>query len=168
MIKIARDLWSRALLLTTQPPKKKNRGPASKTHDVEYYRKFTPQRANPHTPVVPADAHTGLTNCDMICYSNAIFQGIASYIHVSDFLQSPSDEEHKWFPLYHAFASVLSSIVSGQETVVDPITFTTLFRDKHNNVLQEGMYFDNQRMKHTDNMSFTNQLIILPNLRGCT
>ena len=28
-------------------------------------------------PVI-ADAHAGLINCDVICYSNAIFQGIAS------------------------------------------------------------------------------------------
>ena len=57
---------------TTQPPKKKKRGPAWKTHDVEYYSKLTPQRANPCTPVIPANAHAGLRNCDMICYSNAI------------------------------------------------------------------------------------------------
>ncbi len=104
----------------------------------------------------------------MICYSNAIFQGIASCINVSDFLQSAPDEDHKRFPLYHAFASVMSSMVSGQETVVDPNMFITLFRDNHNNVPQEGMYFDNQRMKNIDNVSFTNRLIILPNFRGCT
>jgi hypothetical protein len=104
----------------------------------------------------------------MICYSNAILWGIASCICVSDFLGSPPDEEHKRFPLYHAFASVMSSMISGQETAVDLTTFITLFRDKHNNVPQEGMYFDNQRMKNIDNVSFTNRLIILPNFRGCT
>jgi hypothetical protein len=78
------------------------------------------------------------------------------------------DEEHKWFPLYHAFASVMSSMVSCQETVVDPTTFITLFREKHKDVPQEGMYFDNQSKKNIDNVSSTNQLIILPNFRGCT
>ena len=68
------------------------------------------------------------------------------------FSQTVTGEEHKQFPLYHTFASVMSSMVSGQETVVDPNMFITLFRDNHNNVPQEGMYFDNQRMKQQKRM----------------
>jgi hypothetical protein len=75
----------------------------------------------------------------MICYSNAIFQGIASCIHVTDFLQTPPSREHQRFPLYYAFASVMCSMVSGQESVVDPTSFVRLFRDKIDNYNpQEG------------------------------
>jgi hypothetical protein len=82
----------------------------------------------------------------MICYSNAIFQGIVSCIHVTDFLQTPPNEEHQQFPLFYAFASVMSSMVGGQESAVDPTTFVSLFRENHeeNYDPQEGMYFDSQ------------------------
>ena len=95
--------------------------------EAPYYRDNfinSARRTNEPDPVID-HAHAGLTNCDVICYSNALFQGIASCIHVSDFLQSPPDDEHKWFPLYHTFSSVMRSMVSGQETVVDPTTFLT-------------------------------------------
>jgi hypothetical protein len=66
-------------------------------------------------------------------------------IHVSDFLQTPPKEEHWRFPLYYEFASVMSSMVSCQESVVDPTSFVNLFRENHNNY-DKGMYFDSQRM----------------------
>jgi hypothetical protein len=74
----------------------------------------------------------------VICYSNAIFQGIASCIHVSDFLQTPPNKEHQRLSLYYAFASVMSSMVSGQESVVDPTLFINLFRENHKNY-DQGM-----------------------------
>ncbi len=96
-------------------------------------------------PVI-ADAHAGLINCDVICYSNAIFQGIASCIHVSDFLQTPPNDEHQRFPLYYEFASVMSSMVSGQESVVNPTSFIDLFRPKNSDTnYAEGMYFDSSQ-----------------------
>ncbi len=86
---------------TAQPPTKRKTTFAPNTDQEQspYYRSFPPRRADTPTPV-DADAHAGLTNCDMICYSNAIFQGIASCIHVTDFLQTPPSQEHQWFPLY--------------------------------------------------------------------
>jgi hypothetical protein len=63
-------------------------------------------------------ANAGLINCDQICYSNAIFQGLASCIRVSQFFKV--HQGIKRFPLYHAFASIMSSMVSGRETVVNP------------------------------------------------
>ncbi len=102
-----------------------------------YRHDFQVQRSNAPAPVI-AHAHAGLNNCDVICYSNAIFQGIARCIHVSDFLQTPPNEEHQRFPLYYAFASVMSSMVSGQESVVDPTLFINLFRDNHENY-DQGM-----------------------------
>ncbi len=104
--------------------------PNTDQEESPYYRSFPSRRTNTPTPV-NAGAHAGLTNCDMICYSNAIFQGIASCIHVTDFLQTPPNEEHQRFPLYYyyAFASVMCSMDSGQESVVDPTSFVRLFRD---------------------------------------
>ena len=111
-----------------------------------YYRhNFQVRRTNAPAPVI-AHAHAGLNNCDVICYSNAIFQGIASCIHVSDFLQTPPNEEHQRFPLYYEFASVMSSMVSGQESVVDPTSFVDLFRPENSsNNYEEGMYFDSSQ-----------------------
>ncbi|KAL3780195.1 hypothetical protein ACHAW5_010280 [Stephanodiscus triporus] len=85
----------------------------------------------------------GLTNCGEICYSNAIFQGLASCIHASQFLQSQPKDDHSRFPLYHAFASVMSSMASGQESVVDPTPFVNLFRECRNiNYAQEDAQED--------------------------
>ena len=134
---------------TAQPPTKRKTALAPNTDQEQSpsYRSFPPRRTDTYTPV-NADAHAGLTNCDMICYSNAIFQGIASCIHVTDFLQTPPNEEHQRFPLYYAFASVMCSMVSGQESVADPTSFVRLFRDKIDNYdPQEGTFFDNQWMK---------------------
>jgi hypothetical protein len=65
---------------------------------------------------------------------------------VSDFLQTPSNDEHRRFPLYYEFASVMSSMVSGQESVVDPTLFIDLFRPKNSdNNYAEGMYFDSSQ-----------------------
>ena len=92
------------------------------------------QRTNAPNPVI-ADAHAGRRNCDVICYSNAVFQGISSCIHVSDFLQTPPNEEHRWFPLYYEFASVMISMVSGQKDVVDPTSFLNLYRNNDENYI---------------------------------
>jgi hypothetical protein len=50
------------------------------------------------------------------------------------------------FPLYRAFASVMSSMVSGQESVVNPTTFVNLFRERRNINHAQGMFFDRQWM----------------------
>jgi hypothetical protein len=137
--------WNDCHESTAKPQTKRRRALAPNIDQGQspYYRhNFQVQRTNAPAPVI-AHAHAGLNNCDVICYSNAIFQGIASCIHVSDFLQTPPNEEHQRFPLYYAFASVMSSMVSGQESVVDPTLFINLFRENHENYdPQEGMYFD--------------------------
>ena len=148
---------------TAQPPTKRRTAiaPNNDQGQSPYYRDDfvnNARRTNAPDPVIE-DAHAGLTNCDLICYSNVIFQGLASCLHVSEFLRSPPKEEHRLrFPLYHAFASVMSSMVSGQESVVDPAPFVNLFRDSHENFeLQQGMYFDSQWMnKLTINVPLTN------------
>ena len=145
-----------------QPPTKRRRAiaPNNDQGQSPYYRDDfvdNAQRTNARDPVLE-DAHAGLTNCDLICYSNVIFQGLASCLHVSEFLRSPPKEEHRLrFPLYHAFASVMSSMVSGQESVVNPAPFVNLFRESHENYeLQQGMYFDSQWMnKLTINVPLT-------------
>ena len=132
---------------TAQPPTKRNRALAPNIDQggSPYYRDFQARRTNAPDPVI-ADAHAGLINCDVVCYSNAIFQCIASCIHVSDFLQTPPNEEHQRFPLYYEFASVMSSMVSGQESVVDPTSFVDLFRPENSsNNYEEGMYFDSSQ-----------------------
>jgi hypothetical protein len=135
---------------TAQPPTKRNRAiaPNNDQGQSPYYRDDflnNARRTNAPDPVI-ADAHAGLINCDVICYSNAIFQGIASCIHVSDFLQTPPNDEHRRFPLYYEFASVMSSMVSGQESVVNPTSFIDLFRPKNSDTnYAEGMYFDSSQ-----------------------
>ncbi len=61
---------------------------------VTYQKEYPPsQRGNrPAT-----GANTGLINANVICYSNAIFQCIASCVNLdnyADFLRSPPNEEH--------------------------------------------------------------------------
>jgi hypothetical protein len=138
--------WNPLLESTAQPPTKRTRA----IGQSPYYRDDfvnNARRTNAPDPVIE-DAHAGLTNCDLICYSNVIFQGLASCLHVSEFLRSPPNEEHCLrFPLYHAFASVMSSMVSGQESVVNPAPFVNLFRESHDFYeLRQGMYFDSQWM----------------------
>ena len=143
-----------------QPPTKRRRAIAPNNDQSPYYKDDfvdNSRRTNARDPVIE-DAHAGLTNCDLICYSNVIFQGLASCLHVSEFLRSPPNEEHRLrFPLYHAFASVMSSMVSGQESVVNPATFVNLFRESHENYeLRRGMYFNSQWMnKLTINVPLT-------------
>jgi hypothetical protein len=135
------------LVSTVQPPTKRTKAPNNEEKESPYYRNFTPRRNNIPTSVT-TNAHAGLRNCDVICYSNAIFQCIASCIHVSDFLQTPPSVEHQQFPLYYTFASVINSMVSGQDAVVDPTSFVNLFRDKINKpVPQQGMFVNSQWMK---------------------
>ena len=149
---------------TAQPPTKRRRANAPNNDQGQspYYRDDfvnNARRTNAPHPVNLKEAHSGLTNCDLICYSNVIFQGLASCLHVSEFLRNPPNEEHHMrFPLYHAFASVMSSMVSGRERVVDPALFVNLFRDSHENFeLIQGMYFDSQWMnKLTINVPLNN------------
>jgi hypothetical protein len=123
------------------------------------------QRTDDPVPVIDR-AHAGLKNCGEICYSNAIFQGLASCIHASQFLRGPPSDAHKKFHLYHPFASVMNAMVCGEETVVDPSPFVDLYMATHNfNDAQGNMFCDSQCMNDFGNVCYTNQLFILLLLR---
>ena len=86
------------------------------------------------------DAHAGLKKCGFICYSNVIIQCIASCSHLTDFLQCPPNEEHEHFQLYFEFTSVINSLVSGGDNVVNLKKLNTLYRDNENFKRDEGKY----------------------------
>ncbi len=73
-------------------------------------------------------AHAGLSNSGLMCYSNAIIQCIASCSYLTDFLQCPPNEEHEHFQLYFEFTSVINSLVSGGDNVVNLKKLNTLYR----------------------------------------
>ena len=119
--------------------------PPAKSPEKEYpYYKQFPLRLRDEPAAVNLGAHAGLKNSNVNCYSNAIFQCIASCITFSDF--SPS-ENHPQFPLNHAFASLMNSMIRGEESV-DPSLFMNVFmplfrpQGKENRNEQEGMYYD--------------------------
>jgi hypothetical protein len=92
---------------TSPKPRKSNSHDQEET-EYPYYKQF-PLRL--------------LKNSNVNCYSNAIFQCIASCICFSDF--SPS-EKHPQFPLNHAFPSLMSSMVGSEESI-DPSIFMNVF-----------------------------------------
>jgi len=108
-----------------------------------YYSKFQLRIQNKHA-AAHFGANAGLKNSNVNCYSNAIFQCIASCICYSGF--SPS-ENHLQFRLNHTFASLMSSMVKSEESV-DPSLFMNdimhLFwpQEDENINQQEGMYYD--------------------------
>ncbi len=120
--------------------------PPAKSPEKEYpyYKQFLLRRLRDEPAAVNLGAHAGLKNSNVNCYSNAIFQCIASYISFSDF--SPS-EKHPQFPLNHAFASLMNSMIGSEESV-DPSLFMNVFmplfrpQGKENRNQQEGMYYD--------------------------
>ncbi len=102
---------------TTQHPEENttaaNRSP--------YYRDFLKsRRCNIHPTDNDSHANAGLINSDIICYSYSILQVIASCIHLTDFFLSPPSKEHQRFRLYHEFANVIHSMVTGGPDVVNP------------------------------------------------
>ena len=127
---------------TSPKPRKGNSHDQEET-EYPYYKQF-PLRLRDEPAAVNLGAHAGLKNSNVNCYSNAIFQCIASCICYSDF--SPS-EKHPQFPLNHAFASLMSSMVGSEESV-DPSLFMNdfmhLFRPQEDENInqQEGMYYD--------------------------
>ena len=130
--------------LSTRSYERKTKQPTAQSPEVEYYKNFTPRQRDGRA-AVNLGAHAGLNNnSNVTCYSNAVFQCIASCITLSDF--SPS-ENHPQFPLNHAFASLMNSMIRGEECV-DPSffmnVFTPLFRPQGmvNGKEQEGMYYD--------------------------
>jgi hypothetical protein len=129
---------------TTHKPPAKSQS-KKKSDQVQYYSSFTNRRRG-EPAAVNVGANAGLKNSNVSCYSNAILQCLASCIHFSDF--SPS-VNHPEFPLNHAFASLMTSMVAGGEHIIDPSSFTDVFMPlfqppvgEVNADAREGMYYD--------------------------
>ncbi len=90
---------------------------------VSYYSTFQ-ERKRGEPAAVNVGANAGLKNSNVVCYSNAILQCLASCICLSDF--SPS-ENHTEFELNHAFACLMTSMVGGEQ-ITDPSSFMNVFR----------------------------------------
>ncbi len=109
-----------------------------------YYKEFPPSRRR-NRRANRADAR--LINANVICYSTAIFQCIASCVNVDnfiDFLLNPPNEEHRHFKLYYKFRSVISSILSGGMGDIDPSKFIDLYKKRNEDFnADEGKRHDN-------------------------
>ena len=92
-------------------------------------------------------AHAGLINSDVICYSNAIFQCIASCADLNlckEFLRSQPSEEHQHFKIYYEFKSLISSILRNGMDNIDPSKFIGLYKERYTNVgANEGKWHGN-------------------------
>jgi hypothetical protein len=115
-----------------------------------YYRRdFQPsRRSNVSNSERCSDgAHAGLINSDVICYSNAIFQNIASCAHSNlckEFLRSQPSEEHQHFKIYYEFKSLISSILRNGMDNIDPSKFIGLYKERYTNVgANEGKWHGN-------------------------
>jgi hypothetical protein len=86
------------------------------------------------------DAHAGLKKYGLICYSNAIIQCIASCSYLTEFLWCPPHEEHECFQLHFKFTSVINSLVSGGDNVVNLKKLNTLYRGNKNFKQDKGKY----------------------------
>ncbi len=78
--------------------------------------------------------NAGLCNTGIICYSNAIFQALASCNHLMMFFDTPPQQNCERFVLYYAFSEVLHLMVrrqGSQQDVVNPTNFITPFLDCH-------------------------------------
>jgi ubiquitin C-terminal hydrolase len=82
----------------------------------------------------------GLSNTGVICYSNAIFQALASCNHLTTFFDTPPQQNHEHFVLDYAFSQVLHSMArhqGSQQDVVNPTNFITPFLDCHSDFRDE-------------------------------
>jgi hypothetical protein len=131
----------------TSPKPKKSKSLDEEKTEVSYYSTFQ-ERKRSEPVAVNVGANAGLKNSNVYCYSNAILQCLASCISFSDF--SPS-ENHTEFALNHAFASLMTSMVGGEQ-IIDPSSFMNVFRPLFRPLVeeegevntddQEGMYYD--------------------------
>jgi hypothetical protein len=131
---------------TSRKPRKSKSRDEEKTK-VSYYTTFQ-ERIRGEPADVNVGANAGLKNSNVYCYSNAILQCLASCIFFSDF--SPS-ENHTEFALNHAFASLMNSMVEGEQSI-DPSSFMNVSRPLFRPLVgeeggvnadeQEGMNYD--------------------------
>ncbi len=95
---------------------------------TQYYRNEFIQRSNKHH-IATDGRNAGLVNNNVLCYANAIFQIIASCGCLKESLSNPPSMAHQHFSLYYNFASVISSMISGENEVVNPMIFTNVFSE---------------------------------------
>ncbi len=98
---------------------------------------LTRYKANQGNDEMP---HAGLSNTGIICYSNAIFQALASCNHLKTFFDTPLQQNCERFVLYYAFSQVLHLMVrhqGSQQDVVDPTNFIMPFLDRHSDFRDE-------------------------------
>jgi len=107
----------------TSPKPRKSKSHDEEKTEVNYYTTF-PERIRGEPAAVNVGANAGLKNRNVYCYSNAILQCLASCIFFSGF--SPS-ENHTEFALNHAFASLMNSMVGGEQST-DPSSSMNVFR----------------------------------------
>jgi ubiquitin C-terminal hydrolase len=88
--------------------------------------------------------NAGLKNSGKICYTNAIFQALASCNHRTMLFNDPPQQNNERFELYYAIAEVLHSMVKRQfseQDVVDPGNSINLFLERHTDFVdREGEF----------------------------
>ncbi len=143
------------MVTKNQKPAKKSRKGDQITDDngaqISYYRhNFQPSRRSDPSRRSKGrsdGAHSELINSGVICYSNAIFQCIASCANLGycdDFLCSQPSEEHQHFKLYYEFKSVISSILGNGMDNIDPRKFIDLYKEHYNDFnTNEGKWHGN-------------------------
>ncbi len=98
---------------------------------------LTQYKANPENSEMP---NAGLSNTGVICYSNVIYQALASCNHLTTFFNTPPQKNRECFVLYDAFSQVLHLMVrhqGSQRDVVNPTNFIMPFLDRHSDFRDE-------------------------------
>ncbi len=72
---------------------------------------LTRYKANQGNDEMP---NAGLSNTGVICYSNAIFQALASCNHMTTFFDTPPQQNCERFLLYYVFSQMLHLMVRRQ------------------------------------------------------
>jgi hypothetical protein len=131
----------------TSPKPRRSETSEEQNRKVTYYSTFQ-ERKRSEPAAVNVGANAGLKNSNVVCYSNAILQCLASCFCLSDF--SPSENRPE-LELNRLFACLMSSMVKGGQSI-DPSSFMNIFRPLFqppaeeeggvNADEQEGMYYD--------------------------
>ena len=74
--------------------------------------------------------NAGLRNQSVICYSNAIFQAIASSNHITQLFNVILQDDQKCFKMNYEFVRLINTMIC-QSDCVDPGNFVQLFTNYH-------------------------------------
>jgi len=80
--------------------------------------------------------NAGLRNQSVLCYSNAIFQAIASCNHLTTLFQTVLSDNQRCFRMNYEFVKLVHSILT-QSDCVDPEEFLKLLTNCRKNFLSE-------------------------------